>query len=216
MPGSFATAGAALRRNFNDALFSRESWIDNGMAAAGGMLYPVIPTAVQRVTGWDMTGWKGALTGLLGTGLIGMATGQAGMTAGAIGAFTAHMGYAVLNGPVIYPIFGQYLFRWDPVANATFADDIVVQEGATTHTLPDGRTVPVYRDEAAESTTTMNDYAYSLPDTSTSMTSMSDYVQALPQSQSALSGYAESLSEARAAYGGAYGGFADGYPDNYM
>lgn len=210
MPTSFATLGPALKRNFNDALFNRESWIDNATAAAGGMLYPVIPTAVQRITGWDMTGWKGALTGLLTTALIGTATGQAGMTAGAIGAFTAHMGYAVLNGPVIYPIFGQYLFRWDPVANATFADavDVELQEGAVMETLPDGRRIPVYRDENTGDST-MSDYAYSLPAAREESTSMSDYVQALPQPQSSLSGYAESLSHAHA-------GFADGYSDNYM
>lgn len=231
--------GQSVQQNITEGLFDRDAWFDYGSAAIGGALYPVIPTAIERVMGWDMSGWKGALTGLVVTSLIGLGTGQAGMTCGALGAFTAHMSYSVLNERVIYPIFGQYLFRWDPTASVTFADNETgqqnaIQEGAYRQTLPDGREVPVYREEdlgvasptGATTTSAMSDYGYSLPAATTGVSdyayslpevTLSDYAEAIPASKSTLSGYVQSMPTPN--YGANYGrGFADedSYADAYM
>lgn len=99
----------------------------------------------------DMSGIKGALVGLA-SGLVAAGFGGHGAAVfgGTVGAFCGHLWWSQLNGLVAYPVFGTYLWRWDPSAKnlglqpapQSFADEL----GGSMQmiTLPNGSQVPVY------------------------------------------------------------------------
>lgn len=123
--------------NAKDYTTKASVWKDVGMAAGGAASYSIVPTAVQAITKIDMRGWKGAITGVSINSIISFAIGSPGWFLGTLTAFSFHFLYARLNQWVVYPVFNEYLFRWDPsvydnnlsdcvgcVPNSSMADDL--------------------------------------------------------------------------------------------
>ena len=111
--------------NAKDYTTKASVWKDVGMAAGGAAFYTLVPTSIQAMTKIDMRGWKGAITGLSIGSIVSFAIGSPGMFLGTITAFSFHFLYARLNEWVVYPVFNQYLFRWDPAVYDNNLSDCV-------------------------------------------------------------------------------------------
>lgn len=124
------TVGTAQKRrwvgldNVGVMLATRAAWRDNLATVLGGLMYVVVPTALQSWRNVDMTGWKGYLTSIGTNVLVGSLLREPGYVAGVLGAACAHFVYARMQDSIIRPIFGTYAFRFDPtVTTSSMSDD---------------------------------------------------------------------------------------------
>lgn len=110
--------------NLGVALGTRAAWRDNLATVVGGLMYVVVPTALEKWTGSDLTGWRGYLTSISVNLLIGGLLREPGYIAGTLGASAAHFVYARLQDAIIQPVFGQFAYRFDPtVTTSSMSDD---------------------------------------------------------------------------------------------
>lgn len=174
--GANAAAAVTSKQNRKDLMF----------VAAGAAAYAVVPTLVSKVFKTDMSGLKGVAVGIV-SGLVFAGFGGSGYAAlaGVVGAFVGHTFWSKLNGLVVYPALGQYLWRWDPSAKQAglqappaFADAL---SGVEHITLPNGAKVPVYTSRPANVLS------------QSKSAELSDYVDVMHEGQQSLSGYAPGL-----------------------
>ena len=98
--------------------------------AAGAVLYPLIPTALQAITKKDWSGYKGLLTGVATASVIGLAIGRPEMAVGALSAMGTHLLYAK-GTKAIEDTFGTQIYRMNP-NNVVYQEDLqkLVQSNA--------------------------------------------------------------------------------------
>jgi hypothetical protein len=96
---------------------------DIGYAIAGGVMYLLIPPALNIITrrNFDHNGAGGVAVGLGGAILIGLLTGNVPFIAGAMAAFAAQAMYVLFDKQVLEPTTGVRLARWDVKADSTMA-----------------------------------------------------------------------------------------------
>lgn len=182
-----------------------------GMAGLGAISYAAIPTIIEAVsmkkdeTGakiirWDMTGWKGVLTGLTTTVIGGLASGSPEFAVGGAAAATVHIAFARLNDWVFYPILGKHLFRFDPKALDTMGDDTATLPAGAREVMVGGKPITVL-DRASVETNAVSGYEVGLlPEAQPRLEpqaqpNMGGYGVGLsPQATPALAGYGVGLS----------------------
>ena len=149
----------------------------------GGMLYTVIPTAIQGWGGVDMSGAKGVMAGAVGSSVVGLLADKKEIVAGGLATAGIHLAYNHLNG-VITGIFGSPIFGYSPGA-VQYTDEKQVSE-TMNDALPAGygynsmgeivaldlpgnqemiaqeQPVNDYTSELNDYTTSLNDYTSSL------------------------------------------------------
>ena len=169
-----------------------------GMAAFGAVSYAAIPTIIEAVsmkkdeTGakilrWDMTGWKGVITGLATTVIGGLACGSPEFAIGGASAATVHISFARLNDWVFFPILGKHLFRFDPKALDSMGDDTATLPSGAREVMVGGKPITVL-DRASVETNAVSGYENGLLPQAT----VSGYEQGLLP-QATVSGYQAGL-----------------------
>jgi hypothetical protein len=128
---------------------SRANHMDMLMIFAGASVYAVVPTVIGRLTGANMHGIRGVLTGLAAAlALTGFGGRSWAVWGGALGAAASHLWWAKLNGRVVYPTIGTYLWRLDPTAKDMGLQPAPQSLGDASRIrnveLPGGRTIKVY------------------------------------------------------------------------
>ena len=93
------------------------------MALLGGVMYVIVPTAIEAVFRVDLTGWRGYLSSVSINLAIGGVFRSPGYMAGTLGVASAHMIYAKLQDPIIRPIFKKYAYRFDPTVTTSSMSD---------------------------------------------------------------------------------------------
>ncbi|MBS1562368.1 MAG: hypothetical protein JSS89_12245 [Bacteroidetes bacterium] len=110
--------------NLKVTLGTKGAWADHAMTVVGGVMYVVLPTAIEAIFKVDLTGWKGYVTSLTTNLLIGGAFRSPGYMAGTLGAGTAHLVYGKLQDSVIKKVFKKYAYRFDPsITTSSMSDD---------------------------------------------------------------------------------------------
>ena len=97
-----------MKQNANKDLLKSIGW---GML--GALIYPLVPTVIQAITEWDMSGAKGMATGVGTAATLGLGLGKPEMTIGAISAAGTHLLYAKGTGP-IEKLTNTQIFRMNP------------------------------------------------------------------------------------------------------
>lgn len=139
-------SGSAVMDNMKVALLTKDNWIDMAWAVAGGAVYVLLPTAIQRigvrvnaaaapatestytVKWWDVNGWPMNLIGTGGGLLLGAVMRQPGFMAGVIGTSMAHVLFTKLNKPLIKRVFGIYAARLDASSTSTMGDNSFMRQ----------------------------------------------------------------------------------------
>jgi len=93
------------------------------LGATGAILYPLVPTLLQAVTGSDWSGYKGMVTGVGFASLLGLATGRTEITVGACSAAGTHLLYSKGTG-AIERTFNTQIFRMNP-ENVVYTDELL-------------------------------------------------------------------------------------------
>ncbi|HLP29551.1 MAG TPA: hypothetical protein VK147_12985 [Candidatus Didemnitutus sp.] len=109
--------------NLKVSLGTGAAWKDNAMALLGGVMYVIVPTAIEAVFRVDLTGWRGYLSSVSINLAIGGVFRSPGYMAGTLGVASAHMIYAKLQDPIIRPIFKKYAYRFDPTVTTSSMSD---------------------------------------------------------------------------------------------
>lgn len=173
-----------------------------GMAAFGAVSYAAIPTIIEAVsmkkdeTGakilrWDMTGWKGVITGLATTVIGGLACGSPEFAIGGASAATVHISFARLNDWVFFPILGKHLFRFDPKALDSMGDDTATLPSGAREVMVGGKPITVL-DRASVETNAVSGYENGLMPEASSMNGYGNSL--LPPAPPNLNGYTAGLS----------------------
>lgn len=122
-PGIVARMSWRIMDNWKTTLASRPAWQDHGMAILGGLMYVIVPTAIEAIFGRDLTGWRGYITSVAANLVVGGAAKSPGYMAGTLGAALAHLTYARLQDPLFLKVFGKYGFRFDPTVVTSSMSD---------------------------------------------------------------------------------------------
>lgn len=131
---AFKTMGRNWSKNTKSKALG-ETGKKAGYTFLGGLLYTIIPTAIQGWGGIDMSGAKGIIAGSLGSGIIGIVSDKKEITAGGLATAGIHLVYAHLNGTITSvfnsPIFGA---STGAVTTTTDTETMAVNDGQ----LPSG------------------------------------------------------------------------------
>ena len=84
-----------------------------GLGVLGALIYPLVPTLIQAVTEWDMSGAKGMATGVGSASLLGLGLGKPEITIGAISAAGTHLLYSK-GTRAIENLTNTQIFRMNP------------------------------------------------------------------------------------------------------
>jgi len=84
-----------------------------GFGIAGALIYPLVPTLIQAITEWDMSGAKGMITGVGTASVLGLGLGRPEIAIGAISAAGTHLLYSKGTGP-IEKLTNTQIFRMNP------------------------------------------------------------------------------------------------------
>jgi hypothetical protein len=97
-----------IKYNANKDFIKAISW-----GVFGAVIYPLIPTVIQAITEWDMSGAKGMATGVGTAAVLGLGLNKSEMAIGAICAAGTHLLYAKGTGP-IEKLTNTQIFRMNP------------------------------------------------------------------------------------------------------
>lgn len=133
------------RRNLFANVVSKSNWNNILWAMLGAVIEPVIPSAIQGLGGkdekrlpkWNMSGWKGLASGVIGGTLIGYLVNRPAIAFGSIATGTAHL-FWVKAQDSIMELTGFPIPPFDPNA-VVMSDDL--PEGYKAVTLPSGKTI---------------------------------------------------------------------------
>lgn len=212
---SGSNRAAKFGTNIANTLTNKQNRKDIAFIFLGATLYATVPTFIAKMFKVDLSGIKGAMVGLA-SGLVAAGFGGSGAAVfgGSVGAFFAHLWWSQLNGAVAYPVFGTYLWRWDPSAKnlgmqtapPSLGEDL--GSGMQMITLPNGSRVPVYtsapsnvlpesrQDGLNDFVQNLNDYAENLGDYAQNM---GDNAQNMGDFTQNMGDYAQSIGDQIAA-----------------
>ena len=84
-----------------------------GFGILGAIIYPLVPTLIQAITEWDMSGAKGMTAGVGTASVIGLGFGKPEITIGAISAAGTHILYSK-GTKAIEDLTNTQIFRMNP------------------------------------------------------------------------------------------------------
>jgi len=84
-----------------------------GFGVLGAIIYPLVPTVIQAITEWDMSGAKGMATGVGTASVLGLGLGKPEITIGAISAAGTHLLYSK-GTKAIEDFTNTQIFRMNP------------------------------------------------------------------------------------------------------
>jgi hypothetical protein len=84
-----------------------------GFGVLGALIYPLVPTVIQAITKWDMSGAKGLITGVGTAATLGLGLGKPEITVGAISAAGTHLLYSK-GTRAIENLTNTQIFRMNP------------------------------------------------------------------------------------------------------
>jgi hypothetical protein len=84
-----------------------------GLGVLGALIYPLVPTVIQAITEWDMSGAKGMITGVGTAATLGLGLGKPELTIGAISAAGTHLLYSK-GTRTIENLTNTQIFRMNP------------------------------------------------------------------------------------------------------